>query len=315
MSILTRLKVIAGKVESTKGTAETLTASEATMVISQANYTPDIVMVEREILSASLSKFSALSGTKAGAIAVRTELKGAAAAGTAPKIGEFLKAAGFSETVVASTSVTYNPISTGVETITVGEYSDDDASTGLRHLIAGAAARSCRISGNVGEPMFVDMEFFGKYQDTTDVAPLAPTLDTLAPPVLLGATFTIGGYAANISNITIDYAPSVALRSDITEATGWDHALIVDRTPTISFDAEQPLVATYDFLGIMKAATEGALSLAYGSDAGNTITITAPKVQYTSISEGDRNGIATFQVEGRLNRDSSADDELVIAFT
>lgn len=313
MSILTRLKQIAIKEESVAGTAETLTAAEATMLIAQANYTPDIQMVERGVLSASLSNFSKLIGTQAGMMAIRTELKAGSAIDSAPALGVFLQAAGMGETINVSTSVVYAPISTGIPTFTVGEYADDDTGTGLKHLIAGALARSFRISGNVGEPLFVDMEMYGKLVSTTDVAPLSPTLETLKPPVLLGATFTIGGYAAKISTITIDFGLTVALRHDITDTTGWENALVTGRNPTVTFDPEQTLVATYDWLGIFKAGTEGALSLAY-SDGTRTITITAPKVQYTAISEGDRNGIATFQVTGALNR-SSGDDELVITQT
>ena len=314
MSILNRKKVLAAKVESTPGTAETLTASEAAMVIREATYSPDIKLFERGILSTSLSNFSRLVGQKAGAIAMKTEVKGGGAAGSAPALGTFLKGAGFLEAISAGVSVTYTPRSSGFQPLTVGQYADDTVGTGLRHLIAGAMARSMRLTANIGEPMALEMEFLGKEQATVDVAPLAPTLEVLAPPVLLAATFTIDSFAAQISQITIDLAPEIALRSDITEATGYDFALMTGRKPTISFDAEQSLVATYDWLGKFKSGNEGALNLVIGASAGNIITITAPKVQYTNISEGDRDGIATFQVEGALNR-NSGDDELSIVFT
>ena len=314
MSIISRLRVLAGKVEATPGTPETLTASEASMVITEAQYKPDIQMFERNLLGTDLSPYKSLIGAQAGTISFKTEMKGGGAAGTAPALGVFLEGGGFGETVNAGTSVEYDPISASFDTLTLGIYADDPASTGLRHLIAGAQPTSLRFTGKLGEPMFMEAEYRGIWQPTVDIAPLSPTLEVLAPPVLIGATFTVGGTALTIESVTIDYSPEVSLQTSIASSTGYNSSLFVNRKPKISFDMQQVRVAEYDVLGNLQDGTEGALVLTVGATAGNIVSFTGPKVQVVGVSEGNRNGVDTFQVEGMLNR-NSGNDELQLTFT
>jgi hypothetical protein len=75
-------------------------------------------------------------------------------------------------------------------------------------------------------------------------------------------------------------------------------------------------VAAHDFYGRWKAGTLGALSMVLGALAGNILTITAPKLQYTKHAEGDRDGIATLGSDFALVRSaSSGNDEASFAFT
>ena len=57
-----------------------------------------------------------------------------------------------------------------------------------------------------------------------------------------------------------------------------------------------------------------AADIAIGATAGNICTITAPKAQYTKITEGARDGIAIFNIDGKFNG-NAGNDELVLAFT
>jgi len=315
MALPVHRKIIAGKIESTRGTEETLTATEAKMVVAEVTYAPDIELHDRNILSTTFSQFAKLVGKQAAVITLKTELKGSSAAGTAPQLGEFLKASGMSEAVAALTSVTYTPSSTNLNNMTIAEYHADNASSGLKHPIAGSMARSSRIVGEIGKASMVEMEFWGKYIATIDAIPLSPALDTIKPPRLLAATFTVDGFAAQIANFTIDFSPQIELIQDISEATGYDHAIMVGRAPTVSFDPQKTLVGSYDWLGKFKSGAEGIFSLVYGTDPGNTITILMNKIQYTSIAEGDRNGLGTFEVTASMNRDTAGDDEFSLAIT
>ena len=51
-----------------------------------------------------------------------------------------------------------------------------------------------------------------------------------------------------------------------------------------------------------------------GATAGNIVTITLPKTQYTDAPYGDRNGILTFDVGLQFNQ-NSGDDEISIVMT
>ena len=68
-------------------------------------------------------------------------------------------------------------------------------------------------------------------------------------------------------------------------------------------------VATHNFFSIMTANTEATLTLTLGSVSGNKYVFTAPKVQYSAIEPGDRDGMQTAGASVRFNR-SSGDDEV-----
>lgn len=314
-TILTRKKVLAFKIEATPGTPETLTAAEGTMVVTDVSFEPDINQFERNILTPTFSRFASLPGARSGVFKFKTEVKGGGAVDTPPAMGPLLRACGFGQTINASTDVTYDPISDSIPTVTMAVWNADDASSALRFTIAGAMG-TVKFTGKFGEPLFAEFEFRGLYVVPADEAPISPTFDILAPPVLLGASFTVQGYAAKIESLSIDMGNAITLRSDISAAHGWANALFTGRQPTFSIDPEQSLVATHPWVANIVSGAEGVLSFSLGSSAGNQLAVTANKAQYTGLSEGDRNGLGTFSVDGRFNRNAAAgNDEIQLVFS
>lgn len=311
--ILSNRQTIAAKIETTEGTAIALAGADANNLIMEPRYKVESPMQDREFLDLSLSPHKSVSTTRSARLTFKTELKGSGAAGTAPAVGKLLKACGFGETVVASTSVTYAPISAlaNIPTLTLATYRD-----GLKKTLKGARGnvKYSAQSGKFGE---LEFEFLGVYQEVIDATILTPSgVETTIPPVLLSANFSIASFAAFVSQIAFDMANTLELRGDINSASGFISTLLTKRYPKGSFDPEDELVATHDFYGRWLANTTGALTWKHGATAGNICTLTAPTVQYTDISESDRNGIATLGIDFLMARNNEAgDDELSIAFT
>ncbi|MEO6077870.1 MAG: hypothetical protein ABIP54_03720 [Candidatus Andersenbacteria bacterium] len=105
----------------------------------------------------------------------------------------------------------------------------------------------------------------------------------------------------------------VALRQTIANESAYISAIITGRKPQGEADPEQDLVATNDYWGQFLDGTETELTLNLGSVQYNKINITAPKLQYNKIGEGDRNGIITLPVGFQLNIDAG-DDDIAIEF-
>lgn len=305
--------VLAAKVETTEGTAIALAGADANNLVMDPKFDAEVPMFARKFIDASLSPHKQIATTRGGAIAFKTELKGSGAAGTAPAIGKLLRACGFGETVVASTSVTYSPKSAIVDipTLTIATYRD-----GVRKAIKGCRG-NVKYSGKSGEPGVLEFEFMGVYDGVTDAAILTPSgVETTIPQSLLSAAFSIASFSAFVSQISFDMANVLEKRGDINTASGFISTLLTGREPKGSFDPEDEPVATHDFYGRWLANTTGALTWKHGATAGNICTFTAPTVQYTNIAEGDRNGIATLGTDFLMARNAGAgDDELSIAFT
>lgn len=303
--------IVAAKIEGTEGTAETLAAADADLLAFEPTFTPGVGIYERGELNASLSPYEIIPGSRMATITFKVNLRGSGAAGTAPKLGKYLKACGFGETIVASTSVTYAPISTAFPTLTMSIYKD-----GSRKQIRGARG-TVTYSGKAGEPGVLSFSFQGVYDGVTDVTILTGTgIETTNFPVLLSAALTIASYAAIISTISLDMGIQIEMRPDPNKAEGYVSCAYNGRKPVGSFDPEETLVATHDWYGRFIAGTSGILTFHYGATAGNIITFSAPKTQYTNITESSRNGIAALDVPFALSRSAAAgDDEISVAFT
>jgi hypothetical protein len=252
---------------------------------------------------------ASVPGKRSANITCQVEAKGSGTAGTAPEWGKLLRACGFSETIVPATSVTYAPVSTGDPSLTVGHYID-----GVRHQIAGSRG-NMQFGGAVGEILVMNYDFLGVEDTVTDNAVLTPTYQTTVPRPLLSMTFTLHGVTTLVgSSFSLDLGISPALRQDFVKASGYISTIVGGRIPVGNFVFEKPLVASKDWYGIMSAGTEAALSVVLGTVAGNIITIAAPKVQITNISEVDDGGIAKLSVDVKMNL-TSGDDEISIALT
>jgi hypothetical protein len=301
---------LAAKVEGAEGTKETLALADAVLV-SNIKFSPDIEMYVRNALRGTLSRDPSVSGKQKANISFDVELKGAGApAGVAPDYGKLLKGCGFSETIVASTSVTYKPATNSLSnSMSLSIYMD-----GVIAKIWGARG-NVKGSMNAGKPGILSFEFQGAAFEVVDGALLAPSYTTVIPPAFLNASLLLDAYAAICSKVDFDTANVIGLRESINSASGFLSALITGRNPKGSMDPELPTVAAYDFYGKWKTpATLGALQLAATGSAGNIVTISFPKVRYAKIADNERNGIRTLGLdfEACLN---TGDDEISIALT
>jgi hypothetical protein len=297
------------KVEGAEGTKETLTAAEA-IQIANVTFSPDIEMHVRDILRGTLSRHPSVSGKRKASISFDVELKGSGAAGTPPDYGPLLKGCGYSEAVVASTSVTYKPATNSLSnSFTLAIYMD-----GVIVRIWGARG-NVKLSINSGKHGVLSFEFQGADFEVVDGALLSPSYSAVIPPAFLSASLLLDAYAAILSKIDIDTGNTLALRESINSSSGHLSCIITGRNPKGSMDPELVTVATYDFYGKWKTpGTIGALSLAASGGAGNICTVSCPKVRYAKISPGDRNGVRTLGLDFEPCL-SAGDDEISIALT
>ena len=100
-----------------------------------------------------------LVANKRVSVTFEVELAGSGAAGTAPAFGPLLKACGLSETIVASTSATYAPVSSSFDSVTIHCFYD-----GVRHKITGARG-SVTFNFVAGQFAVASFNFIGIYND------------------------------------------------------------------------------------------------------------------------------------------------------
>lgn len=299
---------IAAKTEDVEGTAETPAAGDALLVFNP-KFDPVIEQHKRNPVRSTLSHLASVSGKRMATLEFDVELKGSGTAGTAPEYGDLLKACGFSETIVESTSVTYAPASSSIPSITISLYED-----GLLKKLWGARG-TVDLMLEDGKPGMFHFSFTGADFSITDAALLSgASYQSAVPQPFMNASFQVSSYSAIIEKLALDINNKLALRPSVNASSGHLSAAITDRDPKGSIDPEMVLVATEDFFGDWRSGTTAAMTATIGATAGNIATITAPALRYTKLSDAERDGIRTLGLDFDLCM-SSGDDELSIALT
>ena len=191
------------------------------------------------------------------------------------------------------------------ESITIDVWED-----GKKKTLYGAMGE-VEFGGEVGGDMIVTCNFIGKYAEEIDeaVPAYAPSVQT--PMKIKSGAFTLGSESILIANYLLKMNNNVTMRPDASDSTGILSATIAETNPEITVDAEDDLVAGYDFDGILKSGATAAIVLQV-SDGTNTVTFTAAAVQTTDLVPGERDGVATLDFTGMCISGVAADDAVVI---
>lgn len=306
--MLTQRAIVAGKTETVEGTFETLVAADGMLVFNPV-FTPVLTMHERDPVRATLSPVVNLPGLRSATMAFEVEMVGASAAGTEPHYSDIIKACGFAETIVGGTSVTYDPASASIESVSLGMWID-----GKKYTMWGCRGNVV-IKSEVGQPWILAFEFTGADWLEADEALLAAvTYEATLPPVFVDASLTLDAYAAIVNTVEINMGNAVSLRQDANKASGHISAVITNRAPTVTFGIENVTIATHDFMTDWRAGTAVVFASSVGGTAGNVIAVNMPLVQYQNITLEDRDGISAMSVEAKPTL-TTGDDELEIAIT
>lgn len=308
--MLTRNSVLYAKVESTYGTDAVPTPSDAVLVESLAWSNAGLGMIERPGVHGSLGTVQHVFAGRLLQVTFDAEIKGSGTIDAPPEIGALLQACGLAETITATTSVSYDPVSTGIESATIYIYED-----GKRIKVLG-------VRGNVsfaltaGGIMKASFTMTGHVEAQTDTALPVPTLDATVPPPFIGASFTVDSFAGVIEALNFDMGNAVALPKSANGPDGYGEVTITGRDVNGSVNPQDELVATEDWVGNFTSGSSMALTTGtVGSAVGNRVAMSMPGVYYRDLAPADRDGIRAFDLTFGAAETAALNDEVAIIFT
>lgn len=311
MALLLRKRLILIETESTYGTDPTPTGADAVLV-RDLNITPQQSdVVNRDVVRPYLGASQQLLANTRVECTFSVELTGSGTAGTAPAYGKALLACGLSETIVASTSVTYAPVSGSFGSVTI--YYNID---GLRHKVTGARG-TFSINAAVGEIPTIDFTFTGVYNAPDDSALPSATYANQANPLIFKngntSSFQLLSYAGALQSFSFDLGNSLVYRELVG---GTKEVLLTDRSATGSTTIEAISIATKDyFAAALTDTTLGNLDFTHGTVAGNIVDFASTKVDIGDVSYGDQDGIAMLTIPYTCVPSTSGNDEFSLAYT
>lgn len=303
-------RLILAKRETTYGTDPVPVVGTDAVLIRDLTVTPlDAQYADRSLIRPYYGRSDQLPTTAMSRVEIEIELAGMKALGVATAgLAALLRACGLAETVVASTSVAYAPISAAFDSVTIYAFYDS-----LLHKLTGARGTVSINLEAQSIPTF-KFSFTGLWQAAADVTPGVPVFTDYKTPVVVNnvntTALTVAGYAsATLKSLSLDLANNVVFRSLVG---GAEQVLLTDRQPAGQISIEATTVAAKDWLTAVRAASTGAFSVTHGP-AGNRVKIDAPKVQLTDPKYSDQDGIAMLDM-GIQFLPNTGNDELVITF-
>jgi len=307
---LTRKRLIQVKKESTYGTDSTPAGTDA-LLVRNLEITPiEADVVSRDLIRNYLGNSPQLLANTRASITFQVELAGSGTAGTAPRYGAILQACGLSETIVASTSVTYAPVSSSFSSATI--YFNND---GIRHILTGCRG-TFTMNAEVGQIPTLDFTMVGIYNAPTDTALPTTTYSNQASPLVFRegntSAFQFFSYAGCLQSVSFDIGNETVYR-ELVGCT--KEVMITNRAASGTVMLEAPTLAAKDFFGIAQTETTGNLTFLHGTTAGNRVTFTAGQCDITNPTYGDQDGVQMLSVPYVATPTTAGNDEISLVFT
>lgn len=307
---LTRKRLIQVKKESTYGTDSTPAGTDA-LLVRNLEITPiEADVVSRDLIRNYLGNSPQLLANTRASITFQVELAGSGTAGTAPRYGAILQACGLSETIVASTSVTYAPVSSSFSSATI--YFNND---GIRHILTGCRG-TFTMNAEVGQIPTLDFTMVGVYNAPTDTALPTTTYSAQASPLIFKqgntSAFQFFSYAGCLQSVSFDIGNTTVYR-ELVGCT--KEVMITNRASSGTVMLEAPALATKDFFNLAQTETTGNLTFLHGTTAGNRATFTAGQCDITNPTYGDQDGVQMLSVPYVATPTTAGNDEVSLVFT
>lgn len=234
---------------------------------------------------------------KLGQITCETYMRGSGTAGTVPNHSLLYRMAGFSETIVAITSVTYADANTALDTGEIAYYLD-----GLEIIMDGCVAtyegQSEAASGSKES-----WTIKGHIVSVTDTAmPAGAVYPDIDPILMCGLAATVTRqsdsevFNPDFANLSFKLGNEVISPVSASSNDCFGLIRIADRNPEGSYDPEVTSVATHDFHGNWTGGEKFDFDTGAIGTAGNQVQVQLTGARYKEYSEGDRDKAATYEV-------------------
>lgn len=273
MSIKWRSKILLFELESTYGTDPTPEAAGGIQAVDVSLDPMAGTDVDRNLDLPYLGADAMIPADLHRKLTFKVEMQPSGTAGVAPAWGPLLRACACAQTIVADTSVTYNPISDSHESGTFYLWVG-----GTRYKLTGSRGNCVFEMGAQGIP-YLNFTFTGLYSAASEVTRVAPDLSAFAKPKIASTantpTFTVGGTNHVLRQLALDFGNQVEPRFLI----GAENVIITDKADRLNMTIEAVPLTTLDPYTLAEEQTPVAVVLAHGSGTGKVATLNVPTAQ------------------------------------
>ena len=310
MPKLHRKRSLLAKAESSYGTNPTPTGSANYVQVIDLNIDPVVSdEISRDLISPYMGNYEVLLANTRVNVTFDVEMAGSGSAGTAPKYGAILKACGLSETVSGGDTVTYAPVTTPSDSVTLFVNYD-----GIRHMITGCRGTFSLVC-EVNQIPRISFSLTGIFNAPTDQALPTVTRSNQATPLIFknGSTsnFAIFGFAAALQSWNLDFNNEVIYRELVG---GTKEVLITDRRPSGTAVVESVALSSHNFFTDATGSSTGTNTWLHGTAAGNKITVSCPQTDLGQPTYEESDGVTMLSLPFYATPTASANNEFSLVY-
>ena len=311
MPKLHRKRSILAKAESSYGSDPTPTGSANYVQVIDLNIEPIVSdEVSRDLIRPYMGNYEVIPANTRVNVTFDVEMAGSGSAGTAPKYGAILKACGLSETISGGNTVTYAPVSTPSDSVTLFVNYD-----GIRHKVTGARG-TFSLNCEVNNIPRISFSLTGIFNAPTDTALPTVTVSNQASPLIFknGSTsnFSIFGFSAALQSWNLDFNNEVIYRELVG---GTKEVLITDRRPSGTAVIESPALSAHNFFTDYTSTSTGTNTWLHGTTAGNKVTVSCPQTDLGQPTYEESDGITMLSLPFMATPTASANNEFSLVYT
>ena len=309
MTYFTRKRAILVKSEETYGVNPGFTASDA-LLVDNLDVSPlEMDLKEREVATGVLGNRDMVVARRTVPIKFGVELTTSGTPGVPPRWGPVMKACGFTETIVADTSVTY----------TLSGNPNTYSSVAIESRMDGRKQRLLGVRGTVSLEMSQE-EVPHLMFDLMSIyaAPVTLTTSTLnfsnqAPPLACNSDNTtdvmVHGYAACMSAFSLNLSNEMVFR----QLAGCTKQVILpNRKPAGEITIVLPDIDDIDLFDLASNQTKGTIGWVHADASGGIITFNAPLCAFGSPSYEDADGVEHIKLPFSPKPDEGNDEFSII---
>lgn len=295
-------RLLLAKIESTKGTDSVPVVGTNAVRIRSGKITTPTESVARNTVKQTMGPQAHLIGKQTFQLELEIELKPSGAAGTAPEYGPLLQACGLSETLVASTSAAYDPLTNSQKSVSIYWFED-----GLKYVLLGTVGK-VSMDAQIGQVPVLKFTLSAPFVAPTAVScPTGAVYQSAAPIVMSSADVINDGAAIKVGAYSFDDGNDVQHHY----TTGNSEFVVAGRTPKLKLTKDS--VSTAAEWTALTAGTNVVMSATFGASAGNRLVHSGPVLRRESVAHAARADRETLEVAYGMY-ESAGDDAFKFLF-
>lgn len=300
-------KVVTAKKESTYGTDSVPTVLANAIEIVEPEIDPIVAdEVTHDVARSGHGNVISTLVGKHVVIRFKVALSPSGTAGTAPAWGVLMEGCAMAETIVATTSVTYNPVDSGEDALSLYFHT-----TQAKHALLGARGNWSIDVASKAYP-YIQFEFTGLLVAPVAASIPAATLSAFKAPLpVSSANSALSLHGVSSIMPALSFSPNNEVK--YRNLVGEESVKIIDRAAGGSVTIDAPAIGTKDWFAVVQAGTLGVMSFTHGTVAGATAEIRGAQTQLSTIANTDNEGELGHQFTTRMvPTNAGADDYSVI---